>query len=226
MTGIAEALAVAARPDDPGVAFERAAGPEDELRAVADQVRFVEIGPMRALAVDGDGAPAEPAFQEAIGALYPVAYGLHFALKRRGVAAPVGALEGLWWAPDQLASGSVVPAAGQTPTWRWTLFIRVPDDAGDSEVSDAIGAAARKRPSPALGRLRVVAFEEGHSAQILHIGPYAAEQPTIERLHTAIAAAGLQPRGRHHEIYLGDPRRSAPERLRTIIRQPVAKVAS
>jgi len=216
---------VAARRDDRAIAFERPAGPADELRSVSGRVRFLDVAPVRILSVDGDGAPAEPAFKEAIGALYPVAYGLHFALKRRGIAAPVGALEGLWWAPDQLPGGSVVPEPGVAPTWRWTLFIRVPGEATSSEIADAIDAASRKRPAAPLGQLRVTTLAEGPSAQILHVGPYAAERPTIERLHAAIADACLRPNGRHHEIYLGDPRRSAPERLRTVIRQPVATTA-
>ena len=218
------AAAVAVGPGDRVTVFEHPAGRADELRAVADRVRFLDVAPARVLAVDGEGAPADQAFQEAIGALYPVAYGLHFALKRRGIAAPVGALEGLWWTPEDLPVGSIVPSAGDAPTWRWTLFINVPDDATDAEIAQAIEAAARKRPAATLPRLQVMTVEEGPSAQILHIGPYADERPTIERLHAGIAATGLRPRGRHHEVYLGDPRRSAPERLRTLIRQPVEAV--
>jgi hypothetical protein len=214
-------VSVASRPAAEPPAFERPARRDDELHAPADRVRFVDLEPRRIFAVDGEGSPAAPAFQEVIAAIYPVAYGLHFGLKRRGIEAHVGPLEGLWWTPDELSPGSLAPEPGDDRTWRWKLLIGIPDQASEVDVEEAIAAARRKRPSPSLDRIRVEQLVEGRSAQILHIGPYAAERPTIERLHAAIAAAGLRPRGRHHEIYVGDPRRSAPERLRTLIRQPV-----
>lgn len=186
------------------------------------EVQFVHIDPRRVLAVDGHGTPGGPAFQAAIGALYPVAYGLHFALRHRGINARVGPLEGLWWQPGDLPVGAVQPRQGDTGPWPWTLLIGVPVEATDAEVDAAIAAARAKRPSPALDRLRVVTLFEGDCAEVVHLGPYSAEGPTIARLHAAIEATGRAARGRHHEIYLGDPRRSAPERLRTVIRQPVA----
>jgi hypothetical protein len=166
---------------------------------------------MRHLALDGTGAPGGDEFREAFGALYPVGYTLHFALKTRGVSAPVGALEGLWWIDRE------EPARA----WSWRLMLPVPPDATDDDITSAIAEVERKKAPPALPRLHVLAWEEGPSAQVLHVGPYDAEPATIEALHRAIADAGLVPRGCHHEIYLGDPSRSAPERLRTIIRQPV-----
>ena len=188
----------------------------------AGEVAFVHIDPRRVLAVDGDGTPGGPAFQAAIGALYPVAYALHFALRRRGITARVGPLEGLWWRPEDLPVGAVQPRQGDPGRWPWTLLIGVPVEATDAEVVAAIDAARAKRPSPALARLRVVTLFEGDCAEVVHLGPYSAEGPTIVRLHGAIEATGRIAHGRHHEIYLGDPRRSAPERLRTVIRQPVA----
>jgi hypothetical protein len=205
--------------DAAGTAFERAASREDELRVPADGVRFVAVDVRRVIAVDGEGSPELPGFQAAIGTLFPVAYGLHFALKRRGIQAPVGALEGLWWTPEELDPGSLTPGLGDLTRWHWTLLIGIPDEATEAEVLAAIAEATRRRGSG--NGVRVVTLDEGRCAQVLHVGPYSAEAPTIERLHAAIAAAGLQPRGRHHEIYLGDPRRSAPQRLRTLIRQPV-----
>jgi hypothetical protein len=101
------------------------------------------------------------------------------------------------------------------------LLIGLPDSASDEEIEAAIADVRVRKAPPGLADLRVERWDEGRCAQTLHVGPYAAEEPTIERLHEAIRAAGLRPRGAHHEIYLGDPRRAAPERLRTVIRQPV-----
>jgi hypothetical protein len=103
----------------------------------------------------------------------------------------------------------------------WTAILPLPAEASDDDVATASADLRRRRAPPALERLRVETLREGRCAEVLHIGPYDAERPTIERLHAAIAAAGHWPRGRHHEIYLGDPRRSAPQRLKTIIRQPI-----
>jgi hypothetical protein len=101
------------------------------------------------------------------------------------------------------------------------MMIAVPDAVTAAEVAAAVEAAARRRPLPAASRLRLERFDEGLAAQIMHIGPYADEAPTIERLHDFAAEQGYELRGRHHEIYLGDPRRTAPERLKTVIRHPL-----
>lgn len=192
-----------------------------EAPAPPTEVRFVHLAPRRVFAVDGMGQPGGDEFQAALAALYPVAYALHFALRRRGLDARIGALEGLWWTPDDLHFGAVQPHPGDIGAWPWTLLIGVPVEATDAEIDAAIDAARRKRPSPALQHLRVATLDEGECAEVLHIGPYSAEEPTIERLHAAVRASGRVPHGRHHELYLGDPRRSAPQRLRTLIRQPV-----
>jgi hypothetical protein len=200
--------------------FERPRDRADELRASTDAVRFLDLPPRRAIMIDGDGPPGEAAFAPRMPGLYAAAYSLRFALKRRGIDGRVGPLEGLWWTADETTDLDVIlsPDRGD---WRWTLLIGLPDEASDEEVETAL-ATGRDRVDPAVApALRVEHFHEGRVAQILHLGPYAAERPTIERLHAGIADSGLQPRGRHHELYLGDPRRSAPERLRTILRSPV-----
>jgi hypothetical protein len=172
------------------------------------------------LAVDGDGQPGGDEFQAALGALYSVAYGLHFALQApRGERAHRRARK--WWTPADLLPGAVQPAAAAAGSWLWTLVIQVPVGASDEEVADAISAARRARPSPALSQLHVRTLQAGDCAEILHVGPYSAEGPTIARLHAVIEASGQVACGRHHEVYLGDPRRSDPARLRTLIRQPV-----
>jgi hypothetical protein len=205
------------------VDFEPVSDYRERIRARTDRVRFIEVPECRHLAVDGSGAPGGAEFQAAFGALYPVAYTVHFALKHRGVEAQLGALEGLFWLDDVATITPVTFSSGGTDgrAWRWSLRLPVPDAAAAEEVRAAIAEVARKKGESVVARLWVDRWTEGPCAQILHVGAYAAEPPTIERLHAAIADAGLRPRGRHHEIYVSDPNRTAPERLKTVIRQPV-----
>ena len=202
------------------VAFEKPADRAAEVAGKPGVVRFLEVAPVRAVMVDGDGRPGEATFGARMPGLYTTAYSLRFALKRRGVERRVGMLEGLYWTADGSIDLDVIlgPDRG---TWRWTLFIALPDEATDEELADAL-AKGRAKVAPEIAvDLRIETVAEGAAAQVLYLGPYADERPTIEALHAAIAAAGLRPRGRHHELYLGDPGRSAPAKLRTLIRQPV-----
>jgi hypothetical protein len=191
-----------------------------ELAGKPGSVRFLELLPVRAVMVDGEGAAGGDAFGPLLPGLYGTAYGLRFALKKRGIDEKAGVLEGRYWT----ASGTTVldDILGEDRgDWRWTLHIVLPAAATDAEIETALEAARRKMDPAAAGRVRVGTIDEGRVAQVLHVGPYSAERPTIEALHAAIEAAGLRPRDAHHEIYLGDPNRSAPERLRTILRHPV-----
>ena len=203
--------------------FERPDDYRNEIIARADRIRLLTIPTRRYLMIDGTDEPGAPGFRDAIGTLYPVAYTLHFALKRRGVEAPIGALEGLYWIdqPGPITAAKFAASPGGRTHWQWRLMLPVPVEATDADVSSAIDEVFAKKRPPLLERLRSEAWDEGDAAQILHIGPYDAEAPTIERLHDAIAEAGLRPRGCHHEIYIGDPNRTAPHRLKTLIRQPV-----
>jgi hypothetical protein len=205
------------------VEFEHLADYRELIVARADCARFIDVPECRQFAVDSAGEPGGPEFQAAFGALYPVAYTLHFALKKRGINAPVGAIEGLFWFEgiETITPSSFKGDGAVATAWQWSLRLPVPEPAADEEIRAAIGEVARKKDPPALARLRVVEWTEGPSAQILHVGPYSSEPPTIERLHAAIASAGLRPRGRHHEIYISDPNRTSPERLKTVVRQPV-----
>src|SRR3954452_14599359 len=126
-------------------------------------------------------------------------------------------LEGQWWTPDMATFST-----DDRSQWNWTLMILVPEQVTAEVVEAARGAAARKHPEDPLDRVRLERFAEGRCAQVLHVGPYSAEGATVAALHAFIAANGCALSGRHHEIYLGDPRRAAPEKLRTILRQPVA----
>lgn len=200
--------------------FERPADRAGELAGKPGVIRFLEVAPIRAVMVDGDGRPGEATFGARIPGLYTAAYSLRFALKARGVERRVGLLEGLYWTVDGAIDLDVILGPDRA-TWRWTLLISLPDEATDGELADALAKGRAKVGPDVAADLRVEWFAEGAVAQVLYLGPYAEERPTIERLHEAIAAAGLRPRGRHHELYLGDPGRSAPEKLRTLIRQPV-----
>lgn len=179
---------------------------------------LVDVPELSFLMIDGHGDPNTSArFQEALQALYAASYTLKFALKRSG--GPdyrVAPLEGLW-RTDDVRRVSV----DDKSAWEWTLMIRQPLEVTALLLAETADEVAEKKQSTAVRELRLERFAEGLAAQVLHVGPYAEEAPTIERLHAFIAERGYEPRGRHHEIYLGDPRRAAPERLKTIIRQPV-----
>jgi hypothetical protein len=184
---------------------------------------LLDIPVMNFLMIDGAGNPnTASVYHEAVQALYAVAYTLKFKVKKeQAVDYPVMALEGLWWM-EKMAEFSIE----RKDDWKWTMMISTPDFITAEMVAAAKAEAARKKDLPALGKLRFEKFHEGRAAQIMHLGPYADEAPTIQRLHDFIHAQGLSFDGawqKHHEIYLSDPRRSAPEKMKTIIRQPVKK---
>jgi hypothetical protein len=203
--------------------FERPRDYRSEVTARADRVQLLIVPERRYLMIDGTDEPGAPGFRDAIGSIYPVAYTLHFALSRRGVVAPIGALEGLYWIdqPAPISAAQFASSPEARTHWQWRLMLPVPDEATDTDVTAAIDEVFAKKRPPLLERLHCEAWEEGPSAQILHIGPYDAEASTVERLQRAIAEAGLEPRGCHHEIYISDPNRTAPDRLKTLIRQAV-----
>lgn len=178
-----------------------------ELYVAPRKPVLVEVPEFKFLMVDGHGHP-ESSTHDAIGALYQASYKLKFALKRGPLALDykVMPLEGLWWMPDM--TGFSVERKDE---WDWTLMIRQPEEVDEEMLAGA---------EPAV-RLRLERWEEGRSAQLMHIGPYADEGPSIRLLHAFIEEQGLERAGKHHEIYIGDPRRSAPERLKTVLRQPV-----
>ncbi|MCX7025140.1 MAG: GyrI-like domain-containing protein [Spirochaetes bacterium] len=179
---------------------------------------FVEVPRLGALAIDGAGDPdGAPWFAEATGALYAAAYSLKFAFKKaRGIDWTVLPLEGDWYC-ERMEDFS----SDRKDEWLWTLFVVQPDAVGAEAAAEAIRAAAAKKPCAAADAVRFMELPAHRAAHLLHVGPYEAETPTIRRLHDFIAEQGLSRVGRHHEIYLSDPRRSAPEAMKTIIRQPV-----
>ncbi len=178
---------------------------------------IVEVPPATFLVIDGRGDPdTSERFPRAIRALYSVVHPLIGELTRAAVrGVHVAPLEGLW------AGGRQALLEAPKDEWRWTLLIRLPDAATLAQVERSLGEAASRNPELPVAELRVEEFVEGLAAQVMHVGPYDAEAPTLKRLHAFIAEQGYRPHGRHHEIYLGDPRRAAPARLKTLLRQPV-----
>ncbi len=181
---------------------------------------IVEVPELEFLMIDGAGDPrSAQAYQDAVSALYGLAYGLKFALKKRDPAADyaVAPLEGQWWTEDVAAF-----SYDDRSNWRWCMMICQPVAPPPELLAALAEDVARKKGLPAARQVRLARLHEGLAAQIMHVGPYAAEPPTIARLHEFIGAQGYRLVGKHHEIYLGDPSRTAPEKLRTIIRQPIA----
>jgi hypothetical protein len=179
---------------------------------------IVDVPKMQFAMVDGKGDPnVSEDYKAAVQWLYGVSYALKFASRRElGRDYTVAPLEGLWWADDMADF-----IARRKDRWRWTMMLMLPDWITAAAVAEAV-ETFRAKEGDIPDTLRFAAFEEGRSVQTLHVGSYDDEAPTIRRLHAAfLPEQGLIENGMHHEIYLGDPRRTAPDRLRTILRQPV-----
>jgi hypothetical protein len=178
----------------------------------------VQVPAFTFLMIDGQGDPNHSAdYAEAVEALFSVSYTAKFMVKKapKGRDYAVMPLEGLWWADDLDAFRQ-----GDRMSWRWTMMILQPAFVPESLLRAAMAEVVAKKKLPGVARLRIEKFEEGLCAQILHIGPFTEEGPTIERLHAHIEArSGL--RDKHHEIYLTDIRRADPARWKTILRQPM-----
>jgi hypothetical protein len=197
------------------------AGADDKAlyRPPTDPV-LVDVPAFEFVMVDGIGDPeTAPGYQAAVAALYAISYPVVITLKRQGrPGLKVSPLEGLWWADDVRAFQA---SSEDRSAWRWTMMIRQPDDVPGGLYDAALAKVAVKVGRGVADRLRIERFHEGLCAQLMHCGPYAAEAANIARLHDFVAAQGLRLRGHHHEIYLSDPRKSAPERMRTVLRHPV-----
>jgi hypothetical protein len=184
---------------------------------------IIDVPEMLFLMIDGHGDPnTSVAYREAVEALYVASYAVRAVAKQAlGRVHTVAPLEGLWWAEDMEAFRTRDKSA-----WNWAMMLAQPDWTTSDMVDDALAAARERKRLPALDLIRCERFREGCSAQILHIGSYDDEGPALERLHREfLPANGLRPVGRHHEIYLSDPRKTEPAKLRTILRQPVSAVA-
>jgi hypothetical protein len=184
----------------------------------AKEVVSVDVPSMNFLMIDGMGDPNKSKdYQDAIEALYSVSYTIKFMIKKGKIGHDYGVmpLEGLWWADDMADFLKM-----KKDLWRWTAMIMQPDFITREMYEQASDEAGKKKELPALSKMRFENFHEGKSAQILYIGSFAAEGPTIKKIHDYITASGHKLRDKHHEIYLSDFRRAAPEKLKTIIRQP------
>lgn len=185
---------------------------------------FVEIvvPAMTYLSIDGQGDPnTSPAYAAAVEALYSGAYAIKFALKKRtGEDFVVGPLEGLWSSDDPASFTERAKAQ-----WRWSMMIPLPSPVSEEDVRQGLATAAAKKPALPLADVTAVDVEEGRCLQIMHVGSYDDEAATLARLHSEVMPAnGLTFNGHHHEIYLSDPRKVAPDKLRTVLRQPVRPV--
>lgn len=189
----------------------------DSFRARVGEFRVLEVPPLRYLALDGHGDPNTDTYRRALETIYPVAYKLKFASKAAGRDYGVPPLEALWSADDPAA----FTTARDKSQWDWTVLSMVPEWITPADVDTAIAATT----GPRRDEVRLLTLDEGLCVQTLHVGSYDDEGPTLARMHDGfIPAEGLAMTGRHHEIYLSDARRTAPERLRTILRQPVERV--
>lgn len=191
-------------------------------RPSAKDFQLVDVPAMNFLMIDGHGDPnTDQSYSDAVEALFGVAYKLKFASKKEtGRDYVVPPLEGLWWAEDM----DTFTISRDKSAWDWTMMIMTPDWITQPMFAEAVEVVRKSNALPALEKIRLEPYHEGLSVQILHIGSFDDEGPTIAKLHQEyMPQNGLQENGKHHEIYLSDPRRVAPEKLKTILRQPVKR---
>ena len=184
----------------------------------ASLVAEIEVPELAFLMIDGTGGPVSAAYKEAVETLFSLSYALKFQIKKSAeLDHTVMPLESLWWSEEP---------AGFHPerkdTLSWTAMILQPDAVTPDLLARTRDEVGKKKKLPSLSRVRFERFHEGRAAQILHVGPYNDEPATIEKLEEFIRERQGTPRGRHHEIYLSDPNRTAPDKLKTILRQPFA----
>ncbi len=197
----------------------------------AKKVEFVQVPKLQFAMIDGTiekgkGPGTSPGFEEATSAMYGIAYTLKFMLKKRKTNAldfPVMALEGLWW----IANGAF--EITRKDNWLYSLMILQPEPITRDIFEEGLTEVRRKRgDSPSLSRLRLASFEEGPCMQIMHVGPYSEEPATVERMQAFAAENGYRDcvglGGKHHEIYLGDPRKANPLKLKTVLRHPLERM--
>lgn len=185
----------------------------------AKEVSAVEVPAMNYLMIDGKGDPnTAQEYVDAVEALFAVAYAIKFAVKKSTLAIDYGVmpLEGLWWANDMSKF-----ATGDKSNWLWTMMIAQPPFVTGAMVEEAVAAVRKKKNPAAISKLRFGTYAEGSAAQLMHIGPFSAEGPNIERVHDFIATGGHQLHGKHHEIYLSNIRKADPAKWKTVIRQPL-----
>ena len=180
----------------------------------------ITVGEAAYLSINGQGAPGGEEFTKKIGALYGAAYTVKFTRKSGGEQDYViGKLEAQWWGEN----GAEDFSNQASETWRWKLMIRTPDFVGRDELEKAVSVLLEKGKEPEVKQVELESITEGDCVQMLHVGPYDKESETMEQMKAYADDVGYEFSGLHHEIYLSDPRRVPPERLRTILRMPVSK---
>lgn len=187
-----------------------------------NKIEIIRVPTFNYLMINGSGNPNTSIdYQNAIEALFSLAYAIKFKIKKGNKQIDYGVmpLEGLWWT-DNMDDFSI----DNKDIWNWTACIMQPDFVDTNLIEECINEVQKKKDLPALSKIRFDKMEDSLSAQILHLGPYADETPTIEKLHNFIEENGYTFNGKHREIYLNDSRRTAPEKLKTIIRQPIRKI--
>ena len=187
----------------------------------ANEVTEIDVPEMQFLMIDGIGSPGDSKeYQDTLAALYPIAFKTKFLSKAKGKDYVVPPLEGLWWADNMKDF-----IEGNRNNWKWTMMIMQPDWITQNMINEAISITKKKKPelSELLPKLKLKKYKEGKAAQIMHIGPYSEEGPTVQKVHDFIQKEGGKFDGletKHHEIYLSDPRKANPDTMKTVIRQP------
>jgi len=192
---------------------------EHLYKASPKQAIIVDVPRMNFLMIDGEGDPnTSQSYQDAIEALFSVSYALKFMIKRSELQIDYGVLplEGLWWTDDMSKFNAV-----NKDKWKWTSMVMQPEHVSKDFFETAVAQVKKKKKLIALSDMRFESYNEGKAAQIMHIGPFSDEGPTIDRLHSFIRDNNYEPKGKHHEIYLSDFRKTAPDKLKTAIRQPI-----
>jgi hypothetical protein len=187
------------------------------LKAKAGKPEIVNIPAFKFLSLTGKGDPSGKDFVLACGALYSIYYTIKFSLKKKKVGPEytMAPMDGLWWMPG---GGWDIKARDK---WLYQVMIMQPPHITAAMVAEAVKILKVKKPNPYLSKVKLITFKVGKSAQILHIGPYSTEAKTLAIIDAFVKKSGLKYRGKHHEIYFGDPRRTAPSKLKTILRHPV-----
>lgn len=181
------------------------------------EVSVVDVPAMNFMLIDGEGAPTSPQYSDAIEALFGISYSLKFMVKKSsGIDFSVMPLEGLWWVDDMTKFSSE-----RKDEWKWTAMIMQPKYVTADHVKVAVEQIKKKKDLRALPKVRFENFKEGLAAQIMYVGPFSAEGATIAKIHAYIQNSGHTLSGKHHEIYLNNPVTTAPEKLKTILRQPM-----
>jgi hypothetical protein len=194
---------------------------KDLYSASLNKVTFLTIPPLNYLMINGEGDPnTSQSYKDSLQALYSLAYTLKFTIKKGkpSIDFKVMPLEGLWWVDDMNLF-----SVKNKRDWNWTMMILQPDFIDNDLVKEMCEQVIQKKGLLLAKKIRLEQYIEGDCAQLLHIGPYSAEGKNIEKLHTTISEHGYQHKGKHHEIYLNTPLKTAPEKLKTIIRQPIGK---